>query len=50
MPGLVPKFGRTPGRLVHSGPDLGRDTDAVLADVLGYPAERIAALHDRGIV
>ncbi|RZT86763.1 2-methylfumaryl-CoA isomerase [Pseudonocardia sediminis] len=31
-------------------PELGRDTDEVLADVLGLGSGEIAALHDRGIV
>jgi crotonobetainyl-CoA:carnitine CoA-transferase CaiB-like acyl-CoA transferase len=50
MPGLVPKFSRTPGALSHAGPALGQDTDAVLAEVLGYDAARIAELHERGVV
>lgn len=50
MPGLVPKFSRTPGRLSHAGPPLGRDSDAILAEVLGYPSERIAGLRERGVI
>jgi crotonobetainyl-CoA:carnitine CoA-transferase CaiB-like acyl-CoA transferase len=50
MPGLVPKFSRTPGRLTHAGPQLGRDTDRILSEVLGYSAERVAELHERGVV
>jgi formyl-CoA transferase len=50
MPGLVPKFSRTPGRLDHAGPAIGADTDQVLGDVLGYDAVRIADLRARGIV
>jgi crotonobetainyl-CoA:carnitine CoA-transferase CaiB-like acyl-CoA transferase len=50
MPGLVPKLSRTPGRLAHAGPALGQDTDAILADLLGYPPDRIHGLHERGIV
>jgi formyl-CoA transferase len=50
MPGLVPKFSRTPGRLDHAGPAIGADTDAILGDVLGYDAGRIADLRARGIV
>jgi crotonobetainyl-CoA:carnitine CoA-transferase CaiB-like acyl-CoA transferase len=31
-------------------PELGQHTDAVLADVLGYDAERVAALRAAGAV
>lgn len=31
-------------------PDLGRDTDEVLADVLGLGSAEIAGLHERGVV
>jgi formyl-CoA transferase len=50
QPGLVPKFSRTPGAVRSSGPDLGADTDALLADMLGYDAARIADLRARGVV
>ena len=33
-----------------AAPALGRDTDAVLADVLGLGAAEIAGLHGRGVV
>jgi crotonobetainyl-CoA:carnitine CoA-transferase CaiB-like acyl-CoA transferase len=36
--------------LGHPGPGLGQDTESVLAEVLGYAPQRIAALRDRGIV
>lgn len=50
MPGLVPKFSRTPGRIEHAGPPLGSHTDEVLCDVLGYDPERIAALRKQGVI
>ena len=31
-------------------PELGRDTDEVLAEVLGLGAAEIGGLHDRGVV
>ena len=31
-------------------PTLGEDTDAVLAELLGLDAERLAALHARGVL
>jgi crotonobetainyl-CoA:carnitine CoA-transferase CaiB-like acyl-CoA transferase len=50
MPGLVPKFSRTPGAIKDAGPRLGGDTDAILGEVLGYPPERIAALRAQGVI
>jgi formyl-CoA transferase len=50
MPGLVPRFSRTPGAIRESGPTLGRDTDSVLRDVLGYDPDRIERLHRAGVV
>jgi crotonobetainyl-CoA:carnitine CoA-transferase CaiB-like acyl-CoA transferase len=41
---------RTPGRVRFGGRRLGQDTDAVLAQRLGYSAEEIAALRKRGVV
>jgi crotonobetainyl-CoA:carnitine CoA-transferase CaiB-like acyl-CoA transferase len=29
---------------------IGQDSDAVLADLLGYPPEQIAALRDQGVL
>jgi crotonobetainyl-CoA:carnitine CoA-transferase CaiB-like acyl-CoA transferase len=43
----VPRMSRTPARLAHLGPPLGRDTDRVLAE-LGYSADDIAAGHAEG--
>jgi formyl-CoA transferase len=39
MPGIVPKFSRTPGRVARVGPSLGADTEQVLADLLGLGDE-----------
>lgn len=43
----VPRMSRTPARLAHVGPALGRDTDQVLEE-LGYSADDIAAGHAEG--
>jgi crotonobetainyl-CoA:carnitine CoA-transferase CaiB-like acyl-CoA transferase len=41
---------RTPGRIRFAGRRLGQDTDAVLAERLGYSADEIAALRAAGVV
>lgn len=50
MPGLVPALSRTPGRVVHGGPDLGQHNDAVLGGLLGLSPEEIAELRREGVV
>lgn len=47
--GVVPKLSRTPGRIRHSGPDLGADTDRILAD-MGLTDAQIQSLRDRAII
>lgn len=49
-PGVVPKLSETPGRITRSGPDLGQDTRAVLADELGLDDAAIDGLIARGVV
>jgi crotonobetainyl-CoA:carnitine CoA-transferase CaiB-like acyl-CoA transferase len=41
---------RTPGRVARGAPTLGGDTAYVLEQVLGYSAERVAALGARGVL
>jgi crotonobetainyl-CoA:carnitine CoA-transferase CaiB-like acyl-CoA transferase len=41
---------RTPGRVARGAPALGGDTAYVLEQVLGYSAERVAALGARGVL
>ncbi len=43
--GVVPRLSRTPGRIRHTGPDIGADTDSVLAERLGLDAPRLGELH-----
>ena len=47
--GKMIKFGRTP-MVVGSAPTVGEQTEEVLAGVLGYSAEEIAALQAEGVV
>ena len=46
---VFPRLARTPGRVRHLGPPAGSDTEAVLGE-LGYDAEQIATLRERGVV
>jgi crotonobetainyl-CoA:carnitine CoA-transferase CaiB-like acyl-CoA transferase len=47
--GVVPRMSATPGSIRHTGPEVGADSDEVLAS-LGYDAEQIALLRRRAIV
>jgi crotonobetainyl-CoA:carnitine CoA-transferase CaiB-like acyl-CoA transferase len=49
MTGFPVKLAGTPARLRLPAPQLGEHTDEILRD-LGYNAERIAGLKDRGII
>src|SRR5438874_1143275 len=50
QPAVTPKLSRTPGRITHAGPALGRHTDEVLKGVLGMSDVEIAALRADGVV
>jgi formyl-CoA transferase/succinyl-CoA--D-citramalate CoA-transferase len=45
MPGVVPRFSRTPGSVRTPGPRLGDDTDEVLKTVAGYDGSEIDAFR-----
>jgi formyl-CoA transferase len=49
VPGIVPKLSATPGSVRDSAPNLGDDTDKVLAE-LGLSSSQIQSLRDRKIV
>ncbi|WP_188206790.1 CaiB/BaiF CoA transferase family protein [Alkalibacillus aidingensis] len=50
MPGIVPKFSKTPGKTKWLGPDLGEHTENVLSDILGLDKPKIEELKDKGII
>jgi crotonobetainyl-CoA:carnitine CoA-transferase CaiB-like acyl-CoA transferase len=50
IPNVVPMLMDTPGRVTSLGPSLGSHTDEVLRDLLGFDAEKIAALRARGSI
>ncbi|HEU03358.1 MAG TPA: CoA transferase, partial [Aurantimonas coralicida] len=49
MTGFPIKFSDTPCVVRHPAPDLGADTDTVLAEA-GYSSAEIAALRDAGVI
>ncbi len=49
VPGIVPKLSRTPGAHARNAPQVGQDSDAVLAS-MGLTPEQIAQLRGQGIV
>jgi formyl-CoA transferase len=51
LPGLIPKFSRTPGRVRHAGaPTLGAFNADVYGELLGLSAEELARLGQAGVV
>lgn len=48
--GVVPRLSATPGRIRHSGPELGADTAQVLQQELGLAPQQIDALLQAGVV
>ncbi|SDN56129.1 CaiB/BaiF CoA-transferase family protein [Geodermatophilus sp. DSM 45219] len=50
MQNVVSRLSETPGSIRWTGRRLGADTDAVLGDELGIPAERLAELRGRGVI
>ncbi|MCL6599558.1 MAG: CoA transferase [Alicyclobacillus macrosporangiidus] len=50
MPGVVPKLANHPGRVDRAGGRLGRDTDAILQEVLGWTAEQIQEARRKGVI
>lgn len=50
LPGIVPKFSRTPGRIVRVGQPLGADNDYVYLELLGMPEEKYRQLREAGVI
>jgi crotonobetainyl-CoA:carnitine CoA-transferase CaiB-like acyl-CoA transferase len=48
--GLPITLSKTPGRVESLGPELGQDTELILADTLGISWERISELKERGVI
>ncbi len=50
LPGVVPHFGRTPGRIAWAGPRIGQHNADVYGGLLGLSGAEIEALHERGVI
>ena len=49
-PGIVPHFPDSPGAIRCTGPDVGQDTEAVLAEIAGYSKDEIKLLYQKGVI
>jgi formyl-CoA transferase len=50
MPGIVPKFSKTPGSIRNIGPDLGADNDDILKTLVDLTEEDIRVLKEKKII
>lgn len=50
MQNLLFRMSGTPGKVRHTAPPPGQDTDDVLGEILGLSAARLRELHDAGVI
>ncbi|MDT8861467.1 CoA transferase [Alkalihalobacillus sp. MEB130] len=50
VPGVVPKFSRTPGAIRHRAPELGEHNEEILGGKLGLTADDLASLKEKGVI
>ncbi len=50
LPGVVPKFSRTPGHIAWAGPRTGQHNEDVYAGLLGLSLDEIASLRARRVI
>lgn len=50
VPGVVPKFSKTPGSIRMRAPELGEHSEDILTNELGFSAEEVAALKEEGVI
>lgn len=50
MPGIIPRFSLTPGKIKNSGPSLGQHNEEVFTRLQGYEKEKFASLKAEGVI
>ena len=50
MPGIVPRFSKTPGKINWTGPALGKHNDEIYGQLLGMSDEAMADLKTQGVI
>lgn len=50
MPGIVPKFSETPGKIRNVGPDLGEHNEEILTNILNYSQTELKSLKENGVI
>jgi len=50
VPGIVPKFEKTPGTIRHIAPDLGEHNQEILQDMLGLSPEEIQTFEEKNVI
>ncbi|HZG70049.1 MAG TPA: CaiB/BaiF CoA-transferase family protein [Chondromyces sp.] len=50
VPGIVPKFSATPGRIRHRAPELGEHNEEILKNEIGLTEEQIKQLYEKGVI
>jgi formyl-CoA transferase len=50
VPGIVPKFSKTPGAIRHRAPELGEHNEEILCGVLGLSKEEMNKLKKQGVI
>ncbi len=50
VPGIVPKFSATPGKIRHRAPELGEHNEDILSGELGFTKEQLILLHEKGVI
>ncbi len=50
MPNVVPRLSETPGRVTHTGPELGNATERILSELCGLSLDEIDRLREQGVV